>query len=635
MGNILSFYFGHDANVTYYNATKQTFRVIELERVFNQKHMHLQQRSLNAGSSTVAEGTVSRHTALGIIKEQLIKYCDYNPDEPLECVIAGTCNEAERPMMSNFNTWPEAPRSEGIWGQVLHPDLLSKYFKFNDCIIVCSHHTAHAACGYYQSPFDYAFIHSFDGGGDDGAWRNFTADRLSGVTHLTTTGRNIGRKYNELGMCIADLYPSSFLKVDLPGKIMGYSAYGKGEENKELIQAFEDLFTQHTTLGNMGEALDIWRRIWKHFKHWQPYTERMEDFFTMRLHKVKNWSPTLQGDYTNDLDTLGELVATQDLKSKTEITWMFNHATQNKHHTRDIELPFPESAKFARNLQIGFENMVVKYFQRKDIRDTIAFMRDNVVMTGGCSLNVLLNERLKNEFGQKLNIYVPPNPDDRGLSFGALKYYLSLYHNDQGKVKHLQYAGMPISDVHRRESRPYTTPTLTDIVDLLKAGKIIGLIQGNYELGPRALGNRSIICDPKFPDMKDTLNAKVKFREWFRPFGPMTTAELAPKYFKSKTLDNLEYMSFAVFTKEEYRDELKAVTHIDNTARLQVVHKSVTPWTHELITAFDGVLLNTSFNVQGKPIINTLYDAFSVLDKTGLDYVLLRHAGKMYLYGKE
>ena len=159
------------------------------------------------------------------------------------------------------------------------------------------------------------------------------------------------------------------------------------------------------------------------------------------------------------------------------------------------------------------------------------------------------------------------------------------------------------------------------LIEDLKNGKIVGLIQGECEIGPRALGFRSILCDPSYPDMKDTLNAKVKFREWYRPFAPACRYEDAPKYFNSVNFENMECMSFVAEVKEEYKEQLQSITHVDNTARLQTVTKESNPFFYDLLTEWDGVLLNTSFNVQGKPILNTLKDAIDILNKTQLDYV--------------
>ena len=159
----------------------------------------------------------------------------------------------------------------------------------------------------------------------------------------------------------------------------------------------------------------------------------------------------------------------------------------------------------------------------------------------------------------------------------------------------------------------------------MKEGNILGLVNGQSEVGPRALGNRSIICDPSVEGMKDTLNAKVKFREWFRPFAPVCRLEDCDTYFIGAF--ESKYMSYAPTVKDSYSVSLKAITHIDNTARLQTVTQNTHEMFYSILTELSTqghipVILNTSFNIKGKPILTTIADALHVLDNTELDYVV-------------
>jgi len=147
------------------------------------------------------------------------------------------------------------------------------------------------------------------------------------------------------------------------------------------------------------------------------------------------------------------------------------------------------------------------------------------------------------------------------------------------------------------------------------------LVYGDSEVGPRALGNRSIVCDPSIADMKDILNSKVKHRESYRPFAPFCKKEDAHKYFESRDFDNMECMSFAVKVKV---DTLPSITHVDGTARLQTVTKESHSHFYELLTEFGkisdtNVLLNTSFNTKGKPILSKISDAVKILDYVVID----------------
>jgi carbamoyltransferase len=244
-------------------------------------------------------------------------------------------------------------------------------------------------------------------------------------------------------------------------------------------------------------------------------------------------------------------------------------------------------------------------------------------VTGGCALNVLFNEKIKNKYN--IEVYVPPNPNDCGLTFGALAWY----HPPIRKIN-TTYSGWGLFD--KDELNDYVKKyngrliTIKEIAQLLNQGKILGIAHGNYECGPRALGNRSIVCDPSKANMKDILNAKVKFREWYRPFAPFVKKENCSKYFDFN--GESPFMSFASPVKENYREQLKAVTHIDGTARIQ----TVTPYTHsffyDLLGRFEeisgfGVLLNTSFNVKGKPILNTIKECIEVLQTTEIDAVIV------------
>ena len=246
-------------------------------------------------------------------------------------------------------------------------------------------------------------------------------------------------------------------------------------------------------------------------------------------------------------------------------------------------------------------------------------------MTGGCALNVLVNEQLKKHTNRQ--IYVPPNPHDGSLSLG----HMFLYKKPEKNVN-ITYAGLPLTDkelfpeyIEKYNARKIDKK---ELAQLIKDGNIIGLVYGDSEVGPRALGNRSIVCDPNIREMKDILNTKVKFREWYRPFAPFCKKEDASKYFESRNFDNLEYMSYAPKVKDEYVENLPSITHIDNTARLQTVTEESHPEFYELLTEFGkisetNVLLNTSFNIRGYPILSSIEDALYALNNTKMDYVVI------------
>lgn len=280
-----------------------------------------------------------------------------------------------------------------------------------------------------------------------------------------------------------------------------------------------------------------------------------------------------------------------------------------------------DSFDIAATIQLAFEEAFLEVFK------TLLQKYPNLPLciTGGGGLNVLLNEKIRNNFD--IEMFIPPNPNDCGLSLGAMFIF------DKPKRKPtITYSGIPLLDKDYLQiyvkDRGARQVSIAEIARLLKSGKIVGLVYGDSEVGPRALGNRSIVCDPAYANMKDNLNARVKFREWYRPFAPFCKAEDAKLYFESKKFDHLQYMSFAPLVKEEFREKLPAITHSDRSSRLQTVSKNDHSIFFDLLTEFSKlsdtrVLLNTSFNIRGLPILTTIEDALHVLDNTQLDCVYI------------
>ena len=246
-----------------------------------------------------------------------------------------------------------------------------------------------------------------------------------------------------------------------------------------------------------------------------------------------------------------------------------------------------------------------------------------IVLTGGCALNIVLNTLVKEKYG--LDVFVAPNSSDCGLTVGLV----CLHHKPLNAID-VTYKGVDVLDKHCLleyvESRHGEKADISRIVEDLSNNKILGVVQGNSEHGPRALGNRSIICSPIPLDMKDILNLKVKHREWYRPFAPIVRLEDVSEYFEWE--GESRWMNFCPKVKEQYKATLPAITHVDGTARVQTVTRDQNPFVYDLLTAFKektgiGVLVNTSFNVDGKPILSTYKDAFKVFDETQLDRLYL------------
>lgn len=276
------------------------------------------------------------------------------------------------------------------------------------------------------------------------------------------------------------------------------------------------------------------------------------------------------------------------------------------------------SYDLAATSQYVFEELLM------DIIEPYISTNNNFIMVGGCALNVLFNQRLKkklNSLNKKL--YVPSNPNDCGLALGQFLL-------EHPTAKTSVYNGFDILDRDKLQeyikTRSAQKVDINQIVDLIKGGNIIGMVQGCSEVGPRALGNRSIICDPSIVDMKDILNSKVKFREWFRPFAPVCRLEDKDKFFKEAY--ESEFMSYTPYVKDEYKSKLNSICHNDTTARLQTVTHKQHSLFYNILTELDNrnaipVILNTSFNIKGKPILTTIEDALYCLDNTEMDYIIV------------
>ena len=258
---------------------------------------------------------------------------------------------------------------------------------------------------------------------------------------------------------------------------------------------------------------------------------------------------------------------------------------------------------------------------------------ENLCYAGGVALNSVANERIIRESGFK-NVYIMPAAEDSGTSIGAAYYGLwqLTQHNSQRAILHdapgRSYSLADVSaaldardDVH--VVRP--TDVLSDAVELLCDGKIIGWFDGGSELGPRALGQRSILCDPRRPDAKETLNRRVKMREAFRPFAPAVLLDEAANWFDfGDTTPESPFMLRVVPVNGQRKDEVPAIVHVDGTGRVQTLTRPNNGRFYELVKQFHEktgvpILLNTSFNRMGQPISETPADAIECLVNTGLD----------------
>ena len=261
----------------------------------------------------------------------------------------------------------------------------------------------------------------------------------------------------------------------------------------------------------------------------------------------------------------------------------------------------------------------------------------NLCIAGGVGLNCVANGRILREAGFD-KVWVQPAAGDDGIAIGCAYYgHLAIQKKPRCFVMDNAYLGITYPEqalrkaldkwLVRAETKATTSGDIcADTARLLAEGNVFGWFQGRSEFGPRALGNRSILADPRTPGMKDKLNARVKHRQAFRPFAPVVLAERAPEVFEGEA--ESPYMLLAQRVRQEWAHKIPAVVHVDGTARVQTVRESQNPRLYRLLREFDAitgvpVLLNTSFNVKGEPIVETPSDALECFLTTGIDYLVL------------
>jgi carbamoyltransferase len=432
-----------------------------------------------------------------------------------------------------------------------------KYIKFD-------HHEAHASAAFYQSPFDDALTFTCDSGGDTSYFNVYRTSRENGVELLDKFYQDLGFGYMILADHMEDIRREGLGmgSIVYAGKLMGLCSYGNVREE------------------------------------WLPAFHQFYEFFNYRGSSL-----------------LGGVKARQ-----TGVPWLMDQLG-----VKDFGPDVRFSGQFAYDLAATTQHVFEEQFYKFTQPWLDKYPDLPVCMSGGCGLNVILNSRLLNERNGK--VFAPPDPNDCGIAAGGMLQYVN-----PSEPADLTYSGVPIMDagdaaqlVQENNFTVIDEVTIPDLAKFIKKGKIVGLINGNSEHGPRSLGNRSIICDP-VGNMKEVLNDKVKHREWYRPFAPVVRLEDVQKYFIFPENTESRHMTFVSEIKDEWKESIPAVVHEDGTGRLQTVTREQNEFLYDLLTEFDaisdhGVLLNTSFNVNGKPILSRLSDAFDILANTELDAV--------------
>jgi len=294
-----------------------------------------------------------------------------------------------------------------------------------------------------------------------------------------------------------------------------------------------------------------------------------------------------------------------DLKSLEKL-WTRNNFDSKKISMRNN---FQEICNHIRYCHHHTEKAYVEHFKEYSDPNEI------IVYSGGVAQNTIVNSEIKKN---RPNLHIPPHCNDEGLSLGIVEF-LRIYHDQEP----FDNSGFPYWQSDEAPNSEPSDRTIKKIAELLASRKIVGWYQGKGEVGPRALGNRSILMDPTIYDGKDTLNKKVKNREFFRPFGASILEDKKEEYFKCDY--NSPYMLYVI----EILDKVSfpAITHIDGTCRIQTVSPSLSQY-HSLISEFENItgvpmLLNTSLNKGGKPICGSVIEAIDLFSRKDLDVLVV------------
>jgi carbamoyltransferase len=441
------------------------------------------------------------------------------------------------------------------------------------------HHIAHIASAYYCSPWEKAAGFSYDGSGD---FVSTMMARCEGndieVLERVFLPHSLGSFYTMICEFIG------YKKYGDEGKVMGLAPYGKDtycETIREVVApknaGFELNLDYFMPLGS-NQGLQIL----------EDGTVSMARHFSDRMVK-------LFGEPT---------------KPHSEIP------------QRDMDLAFAMQARF----EEVFFHLLNELHKRVPMED--------LAMAGGCALNSVGNGKLFTETPFR-RTWIQPAAGDEGLAIGAaLHTYSSVLKQPRRYVMKNSYLGPEFSEERieadlKKAKLNYRKlergALLEAVADQIAAGNVVGWFQGRMEWGPRALGNRSIVAHPGLPNMKDVLNARIKHREWFRPFAPSILADRQHEYFEYDHPS--PFMLHVYKIRPEKRDQLCAVNHVDNTGRLQTVTREENPLYYDLIQAFERktgipVILNTSFN-ENEPIVCAPAEAIDCFQRTRMDVLAI------------
>jgi len=494
----------------------------------------------------------------------------------------------ERLLLTAFSTFPRSMKvfresmltwlQKKLWVRSM---ILEKLGIPKDKLLFADHHMSHAAAGFYCSPFEEAAILTLDGAGE---WTTATmgmgrGNRIELLKEMRFP-HSVGLLYSAFtAYCGFEVNEGEY-------KLMGMAPYGEPKYVDRIMQMIR-----------IHDDGSLWQDMRYFAYHWSATNS-----FTPEFEKV-----------------MGRPARDPALEDKSLDPFYCDVAQSIQKVTETIVL------RMARHLQ-----------QTTGSR--------KLCMAGGVALNSVANAKIPAECGFD-EIYVVPAAGDDGGCIGAALWasHHVLGVKRAGPLTHA-YLGTEYSDAEIRafldkEGIQHTHVADDEaffdrVADDLVAGKVAGWFRGRFEFGPRALGSRSIIADSRSLRMKELVNAKIKFREAFRPFAPSVLSERAAEYFELPEPKGANwparFMLYVVPVKADKRDVIPAITHVDGSGRLQTVMKDTNPAYHRMIEKFGQktgvpVILNTSFNLKGEPIVETPAQAFNTFSRSEMDVLYLRN----------
>jgi carbamoyltransferase len=480
------------------------------------------------------------------------------------------------------------------------------------------HHKLHAACAFYRSGFENAVAVIVDGAGtflplsvNNEAvigWETESLFECSYPSNFTTLYKHIGLRGPNAGMLVKNFDSTMY---DEPGK------------------THEAFITDRAGITKVYEAVT-------QYCGWSP----IEAGKTMGLFPY--------GNKTDSIPQLFDESSVRPVSNRNIIVPTYPNGAVvniglfeylNNHDAQDITyLDNRRDLAYACQTQTQEQSLkLIKFAVEKS-------GNKNVVFSGGYGLNCVANYYYLNELRKEgINFYVEPISNDAGTAIGAALMWWHKITNDytirKGKTLYLgpkkTYSEEEIFQEISKSNVQIKDATYSDIVNLLTKKNIVTLFQGSSENGPRALGNRSVLFDPRFADGKDYVNS-VKHREYFRPFAGSILQEYVHEWFDLRGMDDTPFMMYAVNCQPGVEEKIPSIIHVDGTCRIQTVTEEQNYHYYNLIKEFYNqtgcpIIFNTSFNLGGEPLVETLEDAIWTLTNSDIEYLFLPEYNKLII----